>query len=114
LERAGIRMRVTPRAIVRHTFGERVGLKAMYGLSRSYAVGHGALAGKMTLAGDPRGPERLRLYFGDFVRTLRPKQLHRAPKALMRYWYVHRAYHECTRTCEYDSEKHVLRRRASA
>lgn len=55
LEALGVRMLATPRAAVRHTYGRRVGLRAVARSSRAYARGAGAVAGKLTAVGDPRG-----------------------------------------------------------
>jgi hypothetical protein len=57
-ESAGIPMLSTPRAIVYHTHGWRYGIGPVMRHQRNLARGSGALAGKLTLLGDPRG-ERL-------------------------------------------------------
>ena len=59
VESADIRMRSTPKLVVRHTHGCRIGFKAVFRHRRSYAVGQGALAAKMTMRGDPRGRQWL-------------------------------------------------------
>jgi glycosyltransferase involved in cell wall biosynthesis len=57
LEAMNIKMATTPKLIVNHTYGYRYGLKAYIKHQYNYAYGNGGLAGKLTLAGDPRGKE---------------------------------------------------------
>ena len=56
LEAAGIPMLTTPRSVVCHTHGRRHGLLAVTGYWRDQDIGSGALAAKLRLLGDPRGP----------------------------------------------------------
>jgi glycosyltransferase involved in cell wall biosynthesis len=113
LEAAGIRMRCTPRAIVKHTHGRRSGIKATFALSKSYALGQGAVAAKLTLGGDPRGSEWLANVWTDCVRTFRPDRIYRAPKALLRLYFVRQAYRDCLQTHQYDAGSSVLQPKAA-
>lgn len=60
LEAAGVRMLTTPRSVVFHTHGRRHGVREVTRYWRDQDVGSGALAAKLTLLGDPRGPAWLR------------------------------------------------------
>jgi len=103
VEAAGIRMRSTPLLVVHHTYGVRYGLKAVFRHRRSYAVGQGALAAKMTLRGDPRGRKWLHTIWNDFTQTVKERRFHRSPSALMRYLYVLKSYEHCVRNHEVDT-----------
>ena len=96
LESAKIKMAVTSRSVVTHTYGVRYGMKAVMQMSRAYARGNGAVAGKLTLMGDPRGEQWLRQTVGQWwlesLQTLRP---HRLPFAILRARHFREAYHEC-------------------
>ena len=96
LESAQVKMAVTPRSVVTHTYGIRYGVKAVMQMSRAYARGNGAVAGKLTLMGDPRGAQWLRQtarqWWVESLQTLRP---HRLPFAINRMRYFRQAYHEC-------------------
>jgi glycosyltransferase involved in cell wall biosynthesis len=92
LENMGVRMLSTPRAIVRHTYGRRVGLREVRRSSRSYARGSGGLAGKLTLLDDRRGREWYTAAVEQFWRDLR--RPHRLPAALHRMRHFMAAYHE--------------------
>jgi glycosyltransferase involved in cell wall biosynthesis len=92
LEAAGVSMMATPRAIVRHTYGRRYGLRAVTGMSRTYARGGGAVAGKLTVAGDPRGAAWVRAAQQEFWRDLvKPG---RSAAAIYRMPHFLRAYRE--------------------
>jgi GT2 family glycosyltransferase len=98
LERMGVTMIVTPKAVVHHTSGFRYGWRAFYRHKRNYARGNGALAAKLSLLGDPRGREWLsgtRSEVG--VERLRSRQLDRIPAGLFRYYHYRRAYDQCLR-----------------
>ncbi len=101
-EAEGIRLRSTPTVIVHHTSGARYGMKAVFKHRRSYAVGQGALAAKMTLRGDPRGREWMGVFWNDFVSTFKNGRLSRSPNALVRYLYVRKAYRDCLQHDELD------------
>jgi glycosyltransferase involved in cell wall biosynthesis len=96
LEAYGIVMRSTPQAIVYHTYGTRYGVRAGLHHSRNYARGNGALAGKLTLRGDPRGREwlqaALRESTTDWLFSLK---LHRLPVSVLRLHHFKRAYQRC-------------------
>ncbi len=93
LEAAGVRMLTTPRAEVVHSNGVRHGWKAMLRSQRNYATGNGAMAGKLTLMGDPRGREWLE----DTRRECRPElgRPDRAFRSLRRLHYFTAAYQRC-------------------
>jgi GT2 family glycosyltransferase len=103
IEAAGVRMRSTPKSVIHHTYGVRYGLKAVFKHRRSYAVGQGALAAKMTLRGDPRGKEWLDMVWGDLLQTVKELRLHRSPSAFLRYLYVRKAYLDCVNHHEVDA-----------
>jgi glycosyltransferase involved in cell wall biosynthesis len=111
LEQRGVKMRSTPEAVVNHTWGSRRGLRAVLRFQRSYAVGNGALAGKLTLAGDPRGEVWLARTRQQCMRPfVDPRQLHRGPESLLRWSHYRSAYKECL--SQYDLEAGgMLRRR---
>jgi glycosyltransferase involved in cell wall biosynthesis len=110
LEALGIKMRSTPRAMVIHSYGSRYGLKAVLRQSRSYAIGNGGLAGKLTLLGDPRGREWVALTARECILdSLRRRRLHRVPHNLLRLWYYTRAYRRCLREFDVDAPRRLLR-----
>jgi GT2 family glycosyltransferase len=91
-EALGLRMLATPRSVVRHTYGRRVGAQAVAGLSRAYARGAGAVAGKLTTAGDLRGAAWVAAAHRQFWRdAIRPR---RAVAAFYRLPHFLRAYRE--------------------
>lgn len=97
LEALGIRMVATPRAAVHHTYGRRVGLRAVGRLSRSYARGAGAVAGKLTAASDPRGAAWVlaarRQFWSDLLKLKRPvAAIYRLPHFLAAYREVVEGY----------------------
>ena len=98
LERLGVVMLTTPRAVVHHTYGERSGLRAGFAHSRNYARGNAAMAAKLTLQGDPRGRAWWRESVwgtpGTWKRDVLP---HRVPVALSRRWHFVRTYREVLR-----------------
>ena len=98
LEGADVAMLATPRSVIYHTWGTRYGLRSTLRTSASYARGNGALAGKLTLAGDPRGAEWLQVTRRSLmVDTLRRFRLHRLPASLRRVRIYEQAYRECIR-----------------
>jgi GT2 family glycosyltransferase len=64
LEDAGIKMLSTPRSIVWHTYGRRYGWRQLARYWYGQGMGHGAIAAKLTLRGDPRGSEEVRRLVG--------------------------------------------------
>lgn len=60
LEDASVKMMSTPRSVVFHTYGRRYGWREMPRYWHGQGMGHGALAAKRTLRGDPRGVEEVR------------------------------------------------------
>jgi glycosyltransferase involved in cell wall biosynthesis len=114
LEALGIKMVSTPRSVVYHTYGYRYGLAAVLRSSRSYARGNGALAGKLTLMGDPRGREWLEMTRRnctvEWVRQLRlgrrgGRHMTRNP---LRLWHFAKAYRECVRIYSVDPDRGTL------
>jgi GT2 family glycosyltransferase len=92
----GIAMRSTSDAVVHHTYGWRYGARTVWNFQRSYALGNGAHAAKMTLIGDPGGNEALRdvqrLAARDWFDRRHPAGL---PGGLNRYYYFATGYREC-------------------
>jgi glycosyltransferase involved in cell wall biosynthesis len=103
LEAARVRMRSTPSVVVRHTHGFRYGIKAVFGHRRSYAIGQGALAAKMTIQGDPRGEKWIDMVWGECSKYVRERRLFRLPSAFVHYLYVKRGYRQCLRLHENDA-----------
>lgn len=98
LEALGIKMYSTPHAIVYHTYGVRHGVRAGLRHSRNYARGNGALAGKLTLQGDPRGREWLHSSVGESsVDWLHGRAPHRLPVSVLRLFHFVHAYRQCVR-----------------
>jgi GT2 family glycosyltransferase len=108
LEAAGVVMRTTPRAVVRHTFGVRKGIRPMLSAQRAYARGNGALAAKLTLMGDERGLRWFNKNRRMGWNGLRQGRLHRIPLDLRRLWLYTSAYRECMR--RYAVDEHGLLR----
>jgi hypothetical protein len=98
MEAHDVRMRSTPDAVVYHTYGWRTGPRAVLAQQRGYARGNGALAGKLTLLGDPRGREWLKVTGLDaatrWLRTARPHRLVIAARRFAHFWA---GYRECVR-----------------
>lgn len=106
----GLKMQCTPRAFVVHAGGTRYGLLALMNLSRNYARANGGLAGKQTLAGDPRGRKWLRYMIAE---CFRPRQLLVLPLGLHRIRHFISGYRHCLREYAYDRELDILVRRDS-
>jgi GT2 family glycosyltransferase len=98
LEALGVRMATTPRAVVVHASGYRYGFRALARRAIDYAWGHGGLAAKLTLGGDPRGRVWLDAVRG---RWLRDPIQRRRPEAfaleVVRLWHFTRGYQYCLR-----------------
>jgi glycosyltransferase involved in cell wall biosynthesis len=108
LERLGVRMRSTPRAVVFHSSGCRYGM-AILRRAVDYAWGNGALAGKLTLLGDPRGREWLETQRRELtVGWLRPPRPHRLPLSALRLWHFTRGYRRCVGDYRVDRSRGVL------
>jgi hypothetical protein len=100
MEMLGVPMRTTPQVVVNHTYGVRSGLGAVLRLRRAYAEGNGALAAKLTLMGDPRGKEWLRI---NLISDLK------RPLFGLRHFYLYwRAYRRCLRDFLVDERGGVL------
>jgi GT2 family glycosyltransferase len=97
LEALGVRMLATPAAVVHHTYGRRVGARAVARSSRGYARGAGAVAGKLTLSGDARGETWVRaarrIFWRDLLKPGRSlAALYRLPHFLTAYREVVSGY----------------------
>lgn len=102
-ERAGIRMRSTPRARVTHRFGWRYGLRAVLSHQKNYARGNGAMAAKLTLMGEPRGLTWWRAMREEcLTRWYQRRQPAQLPAGLRRWYYFSGAYRECLREYRVD------------
>lgn len=95
LERCGIKMRSTPRAVVYHKHGYRYGWRAVYDHKRNYARGNGALAAKLTLLGDERGQEWVQHNINQATVGRLVRRPHEVPTALLRLWYFMHSYRQC-------------------
>lgn len=96
LESMGVCMLTTPRSIVKHTFGYRYGWSAFVAHARNYAMGNGALAGKLTLMGDPRGREWIVNTRREcLVEPIRRLRFHRLPYDIARLRLYVKSYHAC-------------------
>ncbi len=113
LESLGIRMLTTPRARILHSSGVRSGRAALRS-QRNYALGNGALAGKQSLDGDPRGRlwlrETRRRCLTAWARRLRPDRLAVDLRHLL--WFEI-GYRRCLRHFVVDASG-LLRRRDGA
>jgi glycosyltransferase involved in cell wall biosynthesis len=113
LEGLGIRMLSTPRSVVFHSSGTRVGRAALR-CQRNYDLGNGAMCAKQTMTGDTRGARYLRSArrsaLTDWARRLRP---YRLPQDLRRSFWREVGYRRCLRNYEVDAVG-LLRRRGDA
>lgn len=109
LDIAGVRMGLTPRAVVVHTYGCRQGFGPLLQRSINYSWSRGALAAKLELLGDRRGrkllSERRRESTIGWLRPFRP---HRIPLGLVQLWYFNRGYRRCLRDYRVDPARGVL------
>lgn len=89
-------LRSDPAIVVEHTYGHRFGIRGSYRILRAYALGNGALAAKLTLLDDQRGPDWLRESFRlattEHLSQRRPQAI---PGSLVRHWLFRRAYRDC-------------------
>ncbi len=106
LEALRVCMLATPRAVVHHTYGRRVRWAAVTRSSRSYARGAGAVAGKLTLAGDPRGMAWVRAARRQFRRDLLTPT--RSLAAIYRLPHFLRAYREVVEGYIVDAQTRCL------
>lgn len=103
-ERAGVRMRTTPRSVVRHTHGWRYGIRAVLRHQRNYARGNGAMAAKLTLMDDGRGREWVDDMRADCLgRWHRTRDVVQLPSGLRRWRHFSGAYRECVRGYRVDA-----------
>jgi glycosyltransferase involved in cell wall biosynthesis len=92
----GIPMASTPKAVVDHTYGYRYGWKQVYKYVKSYNYAVHGLAGKLTLAGDPRG----KAWMENTRRNCSTSWLSRPyllPVKVNRYYHANKAYRLCMR-----------------
>jgi GT2 family glycosyltransferase len=110
LERLGVVMRTSPRAVMKHTYGQRSGVRQLLRGQRNYARGNAALAAKLTLLGDDRGLRWFKKNRRSGLRSWLQGPLYRLPLDLRRLWYYSSAYRECLRLYAVD-EQGLLRQR---
>ena len=109
LEAGGVRMRATPRAVVRHTYGRREGWRAVLRYWCNNACGDGAHGAKLTMLGDPRGGfwlwhvSRRWAQSGGLLRRVAG-----LPIDGFRWWYFRRGYQACLRNYRVDPTRGVL------
>lgn len=108
LEAAGIKMGVTSRAKICHTYGARYGFRAVYWHMQSYATGEGACAAKQTLMGDSRGEAWRQHNWRGAWDLLRRLRFDRLPRRLLKLWYFEQAYQRCLRQFAADPEQQLL------
>jgi len=110
-ERNGLSMLSTPRAVVCHAHGRRYGLRSVLRLLRSYALGNGALAAKLTLMGDKGGLEWKKLTLHECITSWMPIRIHRIPSNLWRLAYFNLGYRRCLRRYVVPAGSEVLQPR---
>ena len=109
------KMASTPRAVVQHTYGWRLGAKATLHHVNAYSRGNGALAGKLTLLQDPRGKVWLAEEKRRLIETLtHPQQLYRLPIMTNRLIHFLKGYHDCLRLYCIDPHTKLLQPLLSA
>ncbi len=117
LEDIGVKMMSTPRSVVFHTYGHRYGWRQMPRYWQGQGVGHGALAAKLTLRGDPRGAGELSNFTRKYLTQWVPSSLPRARGRLLsdpvRQAFALTTYRRCLREYLIDEEG-LLRPRAQA
>lgn len=124
-ELAGLKMACTPRSVVFHTHGRRYGWQKMLSYWHGQGTGHGALSAKLTLRGDPRGAEEVRIGLADHLTQSfsngdsghrsrdQVRQLRRLVSDSVRLPTARLAYEYCLRHYVVDDEG-LLRRRSPA
>lgn len=96
LARHGVHMRSTPRSVVRHTYGYRYGIRALYLHRRNRVRGDGALAGKCTLLRNKASDVCVRSSVRREAREqLRSVGLVRLPYNIFRLLHFLKSYREC-------------------
>ena len=109
LEALHIPMLSTPRSVVFHTHGARVGLKARLRHQRNYSRGAGAMAAKLTLQGDTRGEEwSERTRQERLAGWLKTGRLYNAPFEWRRLWFFRDGYRSCLAQFTVDPRTHLL------
>jgi hypothetical protein len=102
-------MLTTPRSVVFHTHGARVGLQARLHHQRNYSRGAGAMAAKLALQGDARGEEwRDRTRRECLVGWLKTGRLYNAPFEWRRLWFFEGGYRACLSGFTVDPRRSVL------
>lgn len=110
-ERKRLSMLSTPRSVVHHAHGRRYGFRSVLRQVRAYGLGNGALGGKLTLLGDPRGLEWKRLNRHECLTSWMPIRIHRIPSNLWRLFYWNLGYRRCLRKYLVPAGSEVLQRR---
>src|SRR4030095_2659778 len=94
----GVRMRSTPKSIVRHTYGARYGWRAVYAVKRSRLRGDGAVAAKGPLRSAPGGGLSVRDTLWEYLRAqLASVRIRGLPNACFRLFHLGMSYRECLR-----------------
>lgn len=109
IEALSLKQASTPRAIVYHTYGWRLGMKATLRHVNAYSRGNGALAGKLTLLQDPRGKAWLAAEKRRFAETLTQLQrLYRSPIMFNRLVHFIKGYSDCLRLYSINPQTKLL------
>ena len=114
LEAAGVKMWSTPRSVVYHTYGRRYGARAVIRYWHGHGIGAGAIAGKLTLIGDPRGRDSLRRAAREYtLGSLQRRSPHEILRNAVRLQSFFRGYRRCVRDFEVDGRGLLVPRRAA-
>jgi glycosyltransferase involved in cell wall biosynthesis len=98
LAEAGVLMRSSPKVVVRHTYGWRYGLRAVWQVKRDRFRGNAALAAKGLLAETPDGGLRIRAVVIEHARAqLSTMGLARLPFGFFRQFFYLPGYRKCLR-----------------
>jgi glycosyltransferase involved in cell wall biosynthesis len=96
LARLGVRMRSTPRPVVRHTYGYRYGIRAVYSNKSSRIRGDGGRAAKVTLLESRKGELSVRqCVVKEAKRQLSTIDLMRLANNSFRLFHYLTSYREC-------------------
>jgi GT2 family glycosyltransferase len=110
IEEMGFATRTTPRSVVVHTHGWRVGPRAVRNHFRNYAVSQGALSAKLVMRGHSEARAFREHIFGQRRAPLPPTQLvHHAKQLWLRQWRQ-AGYDACVKGYVVD-DSGLLRRR---
>ena len=96
LAQLGVRMRSTPRAVVRHTYGYRYGVRAVYANKSARLRGDGGLSGKRTLLATRAGELSIRKsVLDEAMRQMTTVSLKRLANNSFRLFHYLTSYREC-------------------